>query len=45
MLNESLGHLRWRNIHWQDWKYTLFVVFICYRQNFMMHCGGRRRKR
>ena len=32
MLNESLGHL--------DWKYTLFVVFICYRQNIMMHLAN-----
>ena len=41
-----------KNIHWQDWKYTSFVVFICHSQNIWCHnelseykfYGGYRRK-
>ena len=29
--------LRPRNINWQDWKYTSFVIFICYSQNIQYH--------
>ena len=25
--------LKSRNIYWEDWKYTSFVVFVCYSQN------------
>ena len=24
-------------INWQDWKYTSFVIFICYSQNIQYH--------
>ena len=29
--------LRQRNINWQYWKYTSFVIFICYSQNIRRH--------
>ena len=29
--------IRPRNINWQDWKYTSFVIFICYSQNIQRH--------
>ena len=29
--------LRPRNINWQDWKYTSFVVFVGYSQNRQRH--------
>ena len=29
--------LRPRNINWQDWKYTSFVVFVGYSQNIRRH--------
>ena len=31
--------IRPRNINWQDWKYTLFVIFICHSQNIQRHCA------
>ena len=33
-----------RNINWQDWKYTLFVIFICHNQNIQRHSamGGHK---
>ena len=37
-----------RNINWQDWKYTSYVVFVRYSQNIRRQnaitCCGRRRK-
>ena len=29
--------IRPRNINWQDWKYTLFVVFVGHSQNIRRH--------
>ena len=29
--------IRPRTINWQDWKYTLFVVFVGYSQNIRRH--------
>ena len=31
-LSEIFGWFS-RNINWQDWKNTLFVIFICFNQN------------
>ena len=29
--------VRPRNMNWQDWKYTSFVIFICHSQNIRRH--------
>ena len=34
ILDWLIDWLRPQNINWQDWNYTLFVVFICYSQTF-----------
>ena len=37
-LMSTLENCLWpRNINWQDWKYTSFVIFICYSQNIQYH--------
>ena len=33
--------IRQRNINWQDWKYTVFVVFVRYSQNIRRHNANR----
>ena len=33
----KLEPIKPRNINWQDWKYTSFVVFIRHSQNIRRH--------